>query len=354
VSDSPDITRYHRQRILPGFGDEGQRRLLASHALIVGVGALGAAVAESLCRAGVGRLTLVDRDIVEITNLQRQALYGEADLGAAKAHAAANRLTSINATVRIDALAEDFTQRNAERIAQGADVLIDGTDNFETRYLCNDLAVSSDRPFVYGGVVGTQAMQLTVIPGQTPCLRCVFEEPPAPGSTPTCDSAGVLGPAVQFVAALQSAATIKMLLGATETVDRRLLTADLWLNRIERIDLGARKTDCPCCGERVFDFLEGEAGAEARSLCGRNSVQIAPGDDSPNHRVNLEDLARRLGSFGAFEVRDRLLRGRFAGEHNDAGDAAIELTLFPDGRAIVSGTSKVDRARSIYAKYIGA
>ena len=352
--DSADLARYHRQRILPGFGDEGQRRLLASHALIVGVGALGSAVAESLCRAGVGRLTLVDRDIVEITNLQRQALYAEADLGDAKAHAAAKRLASINSTIRIDAIAEDFTQRNAERIADGADILIDGTDNFETRYLCNDLAISSGRPFVYGGVVGSQAMQLTVIPNETSCLRCVFEDPPPPGSTPTCDSAGVLGPAVQVVGALQSTAAIKLLLGAHESVDRRLFTADLWLNRWTQVDLGKRKPDCPCCGERIFDFLEGEAGAEARSLCGRNSVQIAPGDDAPVGRVDLDDLAQRLTRFGAFEVRERLLRGQFSEEHTDAGDGLIELTLFPDGRAILSGTSKVDRARSIYAKYIGA
>ncbi len=347
-------SRYHRQRILPDIGDEGQQRLLGAHALIVGVGALGSAVAESLCRAGVGRLTLVDRDIVEITNLQRQALYCEADLGDAKAHAAANRLAAINSGITIDAIAEDFTQRNAQRIAESADILIDGTDNFETRYLCNDLAVSSGRPFVYGGVVGTQAMQLTVIPGVTPCLRCVFEDPPPPGSTPTCDSAGVLGPAVQIVGALQSTAAIKLLTGAHESIDRRLFTADLWLNRFSHVDLGDRKPDCPCCGERIFDFLEGEAGAEARSLCGRNSVQIAPGDDAPVGRVDLEDLASRLAPFGTFEVRDRLLRGCFNAEHTDAGDGLLEMTLFPDGRAILSGTSKVDRARSIYAKYIGA
>lgn len=349
----PGLARYHRQRILPDVGDEGQRRLLASHVLIVGVGALGSAVAETLCRAGVGRLTIVDRDIVEITNLQRQALYCEADLGDAKAHAAAKRLAAINSAIQIDAIAVDYTQRNAERIADSADALIDGTDNFETRYLCNDLAVSSDRPFVYGGVVGSQAMQLTVIPGVTPCLRCVFEDPPPPGSTPTCDSAGVLGPAVQMVGALQSTAALKLLLGAAGAIDRRLFTADLWLNRYTRVDLGERKPDCPCCGQRVFDFLEGEAGAEVRSLCGRNSVQISPGDDAPVGRVDLNELAGRLAPFGAFEVRDRLLRGRFREEQSDAGDGSIELTLFPDGRAIVSGTSKVDRARSIYAKYVG-
>jgi adenylyltransferase/sulfurtransferase len=352
--EQPDMARYHRQRILPDVGDAGQRRLLDSHALIVGVGALGSAVAETLCRAGVGHLTIVDRDIVEITNLQRQALYAEADLGDAKAHAAARRLSAINSEITINAIAEDFTQRNASRIAQGADILIDGTDNFETRYLCNDLAVSTDRPFVYGGVVGSQAMQLTVIPGVTPCLRCVFEDPPPPGSTPTCDSAGVLGPAVQIVGALQSTAAIKLLLGAHDSVDHKLFTADLWLNRFTQVDLGAHKPGCPCCAERIFDFLEGEAGAEVRSLCGRNSVQIAPGDDAMIGKIDLQDLATRLTPFGAFEVRDRLLRGLFHVEHNDAGNAPIELTLFPDGRAILSGTSKVDRARSIYAKYIGA
>lgn len=350
----PEHDRYHRQRLLPGIGDEGQKRLLDSRALIVGAGALGSAVAETLCRAGVGTLTIVDRDIVEHTNLQRQTLYAEVDLGDAKAHAAARRLGAINAGVRIDARAEDCTQRNIVELAEGADILIDGTDNFETRYLINDLAVSTNRLFVYGGVVATQAMQLTVIPDRTPCLRCVFEEPPAPGSTPTCDSAGVLGPAVQMVAALQSTATIKWLVGDVGAIDRRLFTADLWTNRIQHIDLGARKPGCPCCGLREFDFLEGEASTEARSLCGRNSVQIAPGDDALPGKVDLEDLAARLTPFGAFEVRDRLLRGRFNDERNDAGDEALALTLFPDGRAIVSGTSKLDRARTIYAKYVGA
>lgn len=351
---APRPDRYHRQRLLPGVGDAGQRRLIGSHVLVVGVGALGSAVAESLCRAGVGRLTIVDRDIVELTNLQRQALYCEADLGDAKAHAAARRLASINSLVRIDAHAEDFTRRNAGRIAEGADLLIDGTDNFETRYLCNDLAVSTGRPFLYGGVVATQAMQLTVIPGETPCLRCLFEDPPPPGSAPTCDSAGVLGPAVQTVAALQSASAIKLLVGAHEAVDRTLFTADLWTNRSERIGVGDRKPGCPCCGLRGFDFLEGAAGAEARTLCGRNSVQISPGDDSPPGRVDLEGLALRLTPFGAFEVRDRLLRGRFTDERSDTSDTLMELTLFPDGRAILTGTTKPDRARSIYAKYVGA
>lgn len=350
--DHPD--RYHRQRLLPGIGEAGQRRLLDSHVLVLGVGALGSAVAETLCRAGVGCLTIVDRDVVEITNLQRQALYGESDLGDAKAHAASKRLAAINSGVRIDAHAEDFTRRNAARIADGADLLIDGTDNFETRYLCNDLAVSTGRPFIYGGVVATQAMQFTIIPAQTPCLRCIFEDPPPPGSTPTCDSAGVLGPAVQMVAALQSTAAIKLLVGAAEAVDRTLFTADLWTNRIEHIDVGARKTGCPCCSLREFEFLEGAAGADVRPLCGRNSVQIAPGDDSPLGRVDLDGLAKRLHPFGAFEVRDRLLRGRFADERSDTGDAMVELTLFPDGRAIITGTTKPDRARSIYARYVGS
>ncbi|MCB9838300.1 MAG: ThiF family adenylyltransferase [Phycisphaeraceae bacterium] len=351
---TPQPDRHHRQRLLPGIGDAGQRRLREAHALIVGVGALGSAVAESLCRAGVGTLTLVDRDIVEPTNLQRQSLYAEADLGAAKAHAAAKRLRAIDASAQINPVAEDFAQRNARRLAGGADLIIDGTDNFETRYLINDLTVATDRPYIYGGVVATQAMQMTIIPGRTPCLRCVFEDPPPPGSTPTCDSAGVLGPAVQTVAALQAIAAMKILVGAPETVDRRLFTADLWTNRFERIDLGDPKPGCPCCARREFDFLEGEAGAEIRSLCGRNSVQIAPGDDAPISRVDLDDLARRLTPFGAFEVRDRLLRGSFADERTDQGDSAIGLTLFPDGRAIITGTTRSDRARSIYAKYVGA
>jgi len=350
----PDLARYHRQCILPGIGEEGQRRLLRAHALIVGVGALGSAIAESLCRAGVGTLTIVDRDVVEVTNLQRQTLYSEADIGDAKAHAAERRLRAINSGVRTIAHAADFTARNAREIAEGADVLIDGTDNFETRYLCNDLAVATRRPYVYGGVVGTRAMQFTVIPGETPCLRCVFEDPPAPGAAPTCDSVGVLGPAVQIAAAMQSAAAIKLLAGAPEAVDRRLFSGDLWSNRMAFVDVGAPDAACPCCAHGEHEYLDGEAGAELRPLCGRNSVQIAPGDDAPNHRVDLDTLAQSLTPHGAFEVRDRLLRGRFATETGDREGEALELTLFPDGRAIVTGTTRPERARSIYAKYIGS
>ncbi len=360
--------------LLPGIGETGQRALLDSHVLIVGCGALGSIIADALARAGVGTLTIVDRDIVEYTNLQRQVLYSEADAreGAAKAVAAHRRLATVNSTITIHAHADDLNAGNIARFARGVDVIVDGLDNFETRYVLNDYCVQQSIPYVYGGAVATIGMGLVVLPAgresnasqrvrwsssqATPCLRCVFPEAPPPGSSPTCDTAGVLGAAVNIVASWQVAQTIKLLTGNVDAIDRRMLSIDIWRNELRSMDVSAAgpSEQCPCCGQRQFGYLKGAAASRATSMCGRNSVQVLPettsGSQSPS--LDLGQLARRLAEHGTFRVNSHLLRGTFAGEC-DAGGDPLELTLFANGRAIIKGTDEPGRARSVYARYIG-
>ena len=346
--------------LLPDFGEEGQRRLSASHALLVGCGALGCAIADHVVRAGVGTLTIVDRDVVELTNLQRQVLFDERDAaeGVPKAEAARRRLAAINSAVEVGAIVADFSPANAERIVSDVSapvsVLLDGTDNFETRYLINDLAVKRGLPYVYGGAVGTHGMQMTVIPGRTACLRCVFEEMPPPGTAATCDTVGVLGPAVAIVAACQAADAIKLMLGRPDLVAPTLLEFDLWRNERRRLDLSSigPRAECPCCGQTGggrFEFLEGRHTGLVVSLCGQGAVQVSP---PATARVDLEALAARLRPHGAFTANRFLLRGTLDRERSGAG-GSITLTVFPDGRAIVKGTETPEAARSIYAKYVG-
>ncbi|TVQ31113.1 MAG: thiazole biosynthesis adenylyltransferase ThiF [Phycisphaeraceae bacterium] len=375
--DAPSTPRHHRQLILPQVGEEGQRRLRESHALIVGVGALGCVAADLLCRAGVGAITLVDRDFVEITNLQRQVLFTEADAreGLPKAEAARRRLEAIDSAVRVRAIVDDFNHTNAERSldAHGADlppvgVIVDGTDNFETRYLLNDLAVKRGVPYIYAGVVGVSGMQMTILPRaaggapaqawsghETPCLRCLFPEAPPAGSTPTCDTAGVLGPAVAIVAATEATETIKTLMGAWGAVRRSLLSIDAWTGQTHQLALddATGAADCPCCSGRVFEHLEGRSASRTTSLCGRNSVQILPGgSDNAPARMDLRALAERLRAHGEFTSNEHMLRGAFSNEQSAAG-APIELALFTDGRAIIKNTDSIEAARAIYAKYVG-
>lgn len=371
------MNRYHRQMLLPGIGEEGQRRLRESHGLIVGCGALGCVIADTLARAGIGTLALVDRDVVEITNLQRQILYDERDVAAGmpKAEAARARLADINSELTVRAHVDDFNHQNAERYAAGADVILDGLDNFETRYLLNDLAVSRGTPYVYGGAVGVTGVSMTVLPQSakrqaassgkgmwddaqaTPCLRCVFPEAPPPGTSPTCDTAGVLGPIVMMIAAHQAAQAIKLLTGNVAAVDRSLLSIDAWGNDIRRFDVsGARNPQCPCCGLGRFDFLHGESGQLAAALCGRDAVQISPAaarDGAAIDRtIDLAAFAQRLAPHGSFTHNRFLLRGAFAHERDEHG-RSLELTLFPNGRAIIKGVATAEHARTIYARYIG-
>ncbi|MBL8761026.1 MAG: ThiF family adenylyltransferase [Phycisphaerae bacterium] len=350
--------RYRRQTILPEFGASSQQSLARSHALIVGVGALGCASADLLARAGVGTLTLVDRDVVELTNLQRQCLFDEADARERrpKAEAAAARLARVNAGIRVEPRVVDVTSRTLPRVLRdaGPDVIVDGTDNAGTRYLLNDAAVRDSVPFVYGGVIGTRGMQMTILPGASPCLRCVFEEPPAPGSMPTCDTAGVLGPAVAIVAGCQAADAIKVLIGRRDLVKPTLLEFDLWTSERRRLDLSAMcdpaaRQRCPCCAKRSFEFLDGQHDDDAIKLCGKLAVQIA----STGRECDLDQAASTLREFSPTRVSPSLLRVSLAGERAENG-APIELSLFADGRAIVDGTADPARARGVYAKYVGA
>ncbi len=348
--DDP-LARYHRQMLLPGLGEAGQRRLGDGHALIVGCGALGTVIADALVRAGVGTLTIVDRDTVELTNLQRQVLFTEQDVARTmpKAEAARARLAQINSQVAVHAHVDDFNPTNAERYAEGATILMDGLDNFETRYLMNDLAVKRRVPYVYAGAVATGGMSMPILPHDGPCLRCVFPEPPPPGSHPTCDTAGVLGSAVMIIAAHQAAQAIKLLTGNLDAVDRSLYSIDVWANTTRRFDMrGARHADCPCCGQGCFEYLAGECGSSATPLCGRNAVQITPAGRAAEADLDLACLAERLAAHGEFRHNGYLLHGRL-----DEDGGPLELTVFPDGRAIIKGTTHPETARSVYARYVG-
>lgn len=350
--------RYKRQTILPEFGAASQRKLSGAKALVVGVGALGCASADLLARAGVGTLTLVDRDVVEPTNLQRQCLFDEADARERrpKAEAAAARLSKVNSTIRVDPRVVDVTSRTLQRLLRDArpDIVIDGTDNAITRYLLNDAAIRESIPFVYGGVIGTRGMQMTIIPGETACLRCVFEEPPASGSMPTCDTAGVLGPAVAIVAGCQATDAIKVLIGRRDLIKPSLLEFDLWTTDRRRIDLSSfadasTRVGCPCCGKRRFEFLEGEHDDDAVRLCGQLAVQIGAAADG----CDLDAAEARLHALSPRRVSSSLVRVMLPDEAGDEG-RPLELSLFADGRAIVTGTASPARARGVFAKYVGA
>lgn len=342
--------------LLPQIGEAGQQRLRSSHALLVGCGALGTVIADALVRAGVGRLTIADRDVVELTNLQRQVLFDESDVRDAnpKAEAAAVRLRSINSQVEVNPEVTDVTSRTIDRLTQGVSVVLDGTDNFQTRYLLNDICVRSGLPLIYGGAVGTVGMTMSILPNTTPCLRCVFPEPPPPGSTATCDTAGVLGPAVGVIANMQAAEAIKILTGRPEACSRTLREIDLWSARSRDLDISATgpSPNCPCCGQRRFEFLEQGASDGTTALCGADAIQVAP-PAGASVSVDLAAAAARLARHGTFAATRHLVRGTFTHESNRTTGAPIELTLFRDGRAVIKGTQDAAAARSMYAKYIG-
>ncbi len=359
-----EIDRHHRQSLLPQVGPEGTARLRESHALLVGLGALGSVVADALVRAGVGRLTLIDRDVVELTNLQRQILFTESDAadGLPKAEAARRRLHEIDSTARVHAVVDDLNPANAERLIDAADpphILIDGTDNFETRFLLNDLAVQRGIPFVSAGVVGVAGTQCTILPrGQhtpwnpTPCLRCLLPEPPDPASLPTCDTAGVLAPAVSIVASFETVEAMKILLGRFDDIRRTLLEINAWTGDVRYLRAESPDPDCPCCARRAFNSLEGAGFSGVASLCGMNAVQITPAARS-GREIDLARLAKALRPHGRFERTPFLMRGDLLSEKPDSGDA-VRMTVFPTGRAIISGVRTESRARAIYARYVGA
>lgn len=337
--------RYARQRILPQIGSEGQSRLLQSHVAIVGCGALGCASAEQLVRMGIGTITLIDRDVVEWSNLPRQVLFDEEDAraGSAKAHAGAARLRRINASTNVMAHAEDVTAHTVERlIDSSAQVVVDGTDNFHTRYLLNDLAVARRVPLIYGGVLGTAGMVMTLMP-QGPCLRCIAPEPPAPGSQPTCETAGVLLAAVQMVASVQAAEVVRALLDAQG--GRCLTEFDVWTGAWRRIEIGPKAKDplCPCCGRRAFEFLHAAEDDEPAAMCGQNSVQIpAPRGAA----VDLAAIAARFRGVAEVQLTPHMLR-------LDLKDPEARMTIFPGGRVLVRGVTSIEAARTLAARVLG-
>ena len=354
-------SRYQRQALLPQIGAAGQEKLSKSHVLLVGCGALGCHAADQLVRAGIGHLRLVDRDIVELSNLQRQTLFDEYDAktGAAKAEAAARRLNRINSSVQIEPLATDFWSGNAEELVEGIDLILDGTDNVQTRYLLNDLSVEHGIPWIHAACVGTEGRVMAIIPGQTACLRCVFPTPPDGKELPTCDTAGVLQAAAAVAASMQVAQAIRVLVGSASQSSARLSSPksvlspqslrsfDVWKGRFSSIDLHeSRRDDCPCCGQKNFEFLRLSGSQTTISLCGRNAVQIRP--VRPWHPSEFEIAASRLRTFGEMETAAFFSRCRLR------DPAGITITFFKDGRLLVDGTADVGRAQSICARFLGA
>jgi adenylyltransferase/sulfurtransferase len=339
------IERYSRQILYANLGAVGQERLAQARAVIIGCGALGTMQAEMLARAGVKRLRIVDRDFIEESNLQRQIMFEERDVAdrLPKAIAAQNRIARINSEIEADARVVDVNYTNVEELIHDADVVLDGLDNFEARYVLNDAAVKLGKTWVYGAAVGSYGVQMTVVPQQTPCLRCVFPEAPPPGTTPTCDTAGVILPIIATIASYQVTEAMKILTGQTNKLHGKLLQLELWNHRISHLKLGTPDPACPSCARRQFEFLTPHAGQLVMSLCGRNAVQIFPANKTI--ALDFAALAEMLSNLGEVSYNRYLLK--FAAD-------GYEMTVFPDARSIIKGTDDLTVARSLYAKYIGA
>lgn len=347
------MSRYHRQILLPQIGQAGQRRIGESRVLLIGCGALGSVLAEQLARAGVGWLRIADRDVVELTNLQRQVLYAENDARESrpKAIAAAERLRSINSAITIEPAAVDVHAGNIEELAGLAgdggavDLILDGTDNVQIRYLINDVAVKHGRPWVYGGCVGMEGRAMAIRPPGTACLRCIFPQPPDPSELPTCDTAGVLAAAAAMAASLQGVMAIKILSGNDEALAAELVSFDAWTNRFHALPIAdAKRVDCICCGRRKFEFLADDKEDSAVRLCGRNAVQVRP----IGRIIDLKTAADRLAGVGEVSMNPYFVRCKLY------NPMEIELTFFPDGRLLVQGTNDPGRAKAIYTRFIGS
>lgn len=335
--------RYSRQILFSEIGKSGQEKLLNSRVLLVGCGALGCAHAETLTRAGVGFLRIVDRDFVEFTNLQRQTLYSESDANTRlpKSIAAKNRLSEINSETEIDAIIADVNHSNIESFVKDVDLILDGTDNFQIRYLINDACVKNSKTWIYGAAVSSYGTTMTIIPNETPCLRCIFEEMPNAGSAPTCDTAGVIQPIISSISAVQTTEALKILTGNFAQLHKSLIQIDIWRNDWRKIKLNQPNADCETCGRRNFEFLDAENTEFTAVLCGRNAIQIVPPKST---ELNLTKLAENLRNLGEVKQNEYLLR-------LNVGE--FELTVFRDARAIIRGTDDVSVARSVYAKFIG-
>ncbi len=332
--------RYSRQILFDGIGEDGQENLLRAHAAIVGCGALGTFQAAALARAGVGSLTVIDRDYVEASNLQRQWLFEESDAAEAlpKAAAAERRLALLNSSVRVRGVVTDLTASNIAELLADTQLILDGTDNFDTRYLINDFSISRCIPWIYGAAVGSYGLTMPVLPNQTACLRCIYPNPPT-GVQPTCETAGVLNVITAAIASYQVAHALKILSGHPELVEKRITTIDLWHGATRQVEMPLQDPACPTCGRHQFSFLEETRRAPAR-LCGRNAVQI----QERLQTLDLGELKAKLERLG--EVRSNEFALRFF-------VSPYEMTVFPDGRAIIKGTSDAGVARSLYARFVG-
>lgn len=336
---SRDQERYSRQILFEGIGSAGQQRLLDARVVVVGCGALGSFQAGALARAGVGFLKIIDRDYVELSNLQRQWLFDQCDVeqGLPKAIAAARHLAAINSDIQIEPVVADLEPGNAEELLGECGLILDGADNFETRYLINDYAVSHGWPWIYGAAVGSYGISMAIVPGKTACLRCVYPDAPS-GAQPTCETTGVLGSVTALIASLQVSEAIRILCGAAPS--GKITTIDLWTGEIRQIAQPGPDGQCPACGLRQFPYLNGECRPPV-SMCGRNAVQI----HQRARPLDLRELAGRLAPLGVVRANEFALRFEIP---------PYLLTIFPDGRAIVKGTTDVGVARSLYARYIGA
>lgn len=335
------MERYEKQILFHEIGLEGQMKLLNKKVVIIGCGALGTVISNNLVRSGVGFIKLIDRDYIEISNLQRQNLFDEDDIinNLPKAVAAANKLKRINSSIIIESILTDVNSKNIESLCEGMDVIMDATDNLQTRYLINDISIKLNIPWIYGGAIGSTGMIHTIIPHETPCLRCMFPEIPPIGSTDTCDTVGVLNSITSIVASIQSTEAIKLLVDKKDAIIKGLQYIDIWANEFETIDLNIN-SNCVACGEKRFDFLE-RATDEAVYLCGKNSIQINP----LQKNISVEEIINRLKSLN-IEVKRNAYFIKFTVED-------VQFTLFYDGRAMLKNTSDINRAMSLYTRYVG-
>ncbi len=342
-----ELQRYSKQVLFHGIGEAGQQKIMQGRVLICGCGALGTVLADSIVRAGAGFVRIVDRDFVELSNLQRQVLFDEQDIAdqLPKSVAAARKLTKINSSIEIEPVVADVSYENIRSLMQDVDLILDGTDNFETRYLLNDVSLDSGTPWIYGGCIGSHGQTMTILPGETACLRCLIEDVPDPGSVETCDTAGVLAPIINVIASLQVVDALKLLSGQRELIEPKLTVIDVWDGTFRRMNMqGLReRSGCPACnqGERIW--LEGRQGSQSTILCGRNAVQISPPTKT---KLSFDDLAERLTGVGTVNYNQYLFRVT-------VDDGAYELTAFGDGRVIIKGTEDIPTAKTLYARYIG-
>ena len=348
ISVEPKLQRYAKQIRFPGIGVDGQKNIAGSRVVVVGCGALGSVAANLLARAGVGELVVIDRDFIELNNLQRQVLYDECDVGMPKAIVASQKLRQINSEIYVEGVITDIDFRNIESLIVGerkADLVIDGTDNFEVRFLINDACVKNEIPWIYGGCLGAEGQLMNIIPGETACLNCLMMDgPPLPGTTATCDSGGILSTIINVISSVQVNEAIKFLSGNRERMSLKLQVFDLWSNRTHSIDISTLrdKVDCPTCKQNQYVWLSGERGSQSAVLCGRNAVQVSFPERS---KIDLKQLANRLADVGRVEANDFLVK---------LSVDEFELHVFQDGRAIIRGTEDIAQAKTLYVQYIGA